>query len=420
MGKRRVVVTGLGMVTPLGLDVHQTWVALLRGQSGIQRLPQFDSEAFSTKIGGAVKNFDPSGAISAKDLKKLDLFIQYGAVAAKQAIDDAGLFAAPEKIDGTRVGVLIGSGIGGLPLIEKTEVTLLESGPRKISPFFIPGTIINTVSGYVAMQHGLFGPNFSIVSACATGGHSIGQAMRMIQYGDADVMIAGGTEMSTCALGIGGFAACRTLSQRNDAPARASRPWDKDRDGFVLSEGAGIVVLESYEHAKARGANIYAELSGFGMSGDAYHLTTPHPEARGQTLAIEHALKDAGLNPEQIQYINAHATSTPVGDNYEVMAIKRAFGEHAYRLAISSTKSMTGHLLGAAGAIEAIFCILAIQDQVMPPTINLDHPSADCDLDFIPHQARPAMVQAALSNSFGFAGANSALIFQKLKSNNAA
>lgn len=411
MGKHRVVVTGLGMVTPLGLGVAQTWSALLRGESGIQRLPMLDSDAFSTKIAGIVNNFDPSVAIPGKDLKKLDIFVQYGAVSARQAIDDANLLSTDHAIDLTRVGVLIGSGIGGLPLIEKTANIVFESGPKKISPFFISATIINTVSAYVSMQHGFRGPNFSIVSACATGGHSIGQAMRMIQYGDADVMIAGGAEMSTCVVGIGGFAACRTSSQRNDEPTRASRPWDKDRDGFVMGEGAGVMVLESYEHAKARGAKIYAELVGFGMSADAFHLT--NPDAAGQVLAIQHALKEANLNPTQIQYINAHATSTLAGDHCEVQAIKQAFGAHAYQLAVSSTKSMTGHLLGAAGAIEAIFSVLAIQDQIMPPTINLDHPSEDCDLDFIPHVARQGVVNNVLSNSFGFGGTNSALIFQR-------
>jgi 3-oxoacyl-[acyl-carrier-protein] synthase II len=412
--KRRIVVTGLGLVTPLGLDVNTTWQALLQGQSGVELLPEFNHEAFSTKIGAVVKGFNPEVAIPPKDVKKLDIFIQYGAAAAKEALTDSGLLVQADKLDMARIGVLIGSGIGGLPIIEKTVRHMVDNGPRRVSPFFIPSTIINTLSGYVSMQYGFLGPNFGIVSACATGAHSIGQAMRMIQYGDADVMVAGGAEMTMCPLAMAGFAACRALSQRNDEPTKASRPWDKDRDGFVMGEGAGVIILEEYEHAKARGAKIYAELSGFGMSSDAYHLTLPHPEALGATLAMQHALKDAHLAPEKINYINAHATSTPAGDTVEVVAIKNTFREHAYQLSVSSTKSMTGHLLGAAGAVEAVFSILALRDQVMPPTINLDQPGDDCDLDFVPHQAKEGVINATLSNSFGFGGTNGALVFQKI------
>ncbi len=409
--KNRVVVTGFGAVTPLGLDARSTWQALLNGQSGVELLTQFDSDQFPTKIGATVKNFNPELAIAPKDVKKLDTFIQYGAVAAKEAIEHSSLMADSQKLDLSRIGVLIGSGIGGLPVIERTVRSIVESGPKKVSPFFITSTIVNTLSGYVSMQYGFLGPNLALVSACATGTHSIGQAARMIQYGDADVMIAGGAEMTTCVLGIAGFSACRALSQRNDAPTKASRPWDRDRDGFVMGEGAGVLVLESYEHAKARGATIYAEIAGFGMSSDAHHFTAPHPEALGARLAMQHALKDAQINPEQIDYINAHATSTPLGDDLEVVAIKQTFGDYAYKLSVSSTKSMTGHLLGAAGAIEAIFCVLALRDQVMPPTINLDHPSEGCDLDFIPHHAKEGKLNAILSNSFGFGGTNGALVF---------
>lgn len=414
MTKRRVVVTGLGLVTPLGLNTHTTWQSLLKGQSGVERLAEFN-DSFPTRIGAPVKNFDPTVAIPSKEIKKLDLFIQYGLVAAKEAITDSGLMDNLAQIDLARVGVLIGSGIGGLPNIEKTASILTEFGSKKVSPFFIPSVIVNTLSGYVSMQYGFLGPNLSIVSACATGAHSIGQAMRMIQYGDADVMIAGGAEMASCGLGLAGFSACRALSQRNGEPTKASRPWDRDRDGFVMGEGSGVVVLESYEHAKARGAKIYAELAGFSMSSDAYHLTAPHPETIGFCLAMENALKDAKLNATQIDYINAHATSTTLGDELEITAIKKVFADHAYKLAVSSTKSMTGHLLGAAGAIEAIFSILTLRDQIMPPTINLDHPSENCDLDLIPHQAKERNLQIVLSNSFGFGGTNGVLIFKKLE-----
>ncbi len=409
--KRRVVVTGLGAITPVGHDVASSWEAVLNGHSGVTLLPEFDNGLFSTKIGADIKNFNAVDYIHPKDVKRLDLFILYGAVAANQAIKDAGLVASELAAD--RIGVVLGSGIGGLPSIERTACSLEKNGPRKVSPFFIPGSIINTLPGYVSMLHGFLGPNLSLVSACATASHNIGQAMRMIQYGDADVVVTGGAEMSTCPIGMAGFAACRALSQRNDEPTKACRPWDKDRDGFVMGSGAGALVLESLEHALARGATIYAEIAGFGMSSDAHHFTAPHPEALGATLAMTAALRDAQMNPEDIQYINAHATSTPIGDELEVLAIKKTFGEHAYKMMVSSTKSVTGHLLGAAGAVEAIFGILGIRDQVAPPTINLDQADKNCDLDFVPHTARNTNVNAILSNSFGFGGTNAALIFKK-------
>lgn len=408
---KRVVVTGLGAITPVGHDVASSWHAVLNGLSGVTLLPEFDNEFYNTKIGANIKDFNAADHLHPKDVKRLDLFILYGAVAANQAIADASL--STEQSDATRIGVVMGSGIGGLPSIERTSRLLAQNGPRKVSPFFIPGSIVNTLPGYVSMLHGFLGPNLSLVSACATASHNIGQAMRMIQCGDADVVVTGGAEMSTCPVGMAGFAACRALSQRNADPAKACRPWDKDRDGFVMGSGAGALVLESLEHAQARGARIYAEIAGFGMSSDAHHFTAPHPEALGATLAMTAALKDARMSPEAVQYINAHATSTPIGDELEVLAIKKTFGEHAYRMMVSSTKSVTGHLLGAAGAVEAIFGILAIRDQVIPPTINLDEVDNNCDLDFVPHTARDAKVEAILSNSFGFGGTNAALIFKK-------
>lgn len=409
--KKRVVVTGMGAITPVGLDVVSSWRAVVAGQSGVTLLPEFDQDIYSTKIGAAVKNFDAAAYLPPKDVKRLDLFILYGAVAANQAIQDAGI--SVEHTAAERIGVVLGSGIGGLPSIERTSCMLAEVGPRKVSPFFIPGSIVNTLPGYVSMLHGFLGPNLSLVSACATASHNIGQAMRMIQCGDCDVAITGGSEMSTCPIGLVGFSACRALSQRNDDPTKACRPWDRDRDGFVMGAGAGVLVLESLEHAQARGAKIYAELAGFGMSSDAYHFTSPHPEAIGATLAMQMALRDAQLNPHEVQHINAHATSTPLGDELEVLAIKKTFGDHAKALQVSSTKSVTGHLLGASGAAEAIFSIMALQEQVVPPTINLDHPDINCDLDFVPHTARDAKLSAVLSNSFGFGGTNAALIFKK-------
>ena len=404
--------TGMGMVTPLGHCVQDTWQAILAGKSGVALIDHFDATEIACQICSRVKAFDAAQYMPEKEVRKRDYFIQYGMAAAIQAIQDSSLQVT--EANAHRIGLAVGSGIGGLPFIEKYHATLLESGPRRISPFFIPGALINLTAGNLSIQYGMKGPNIALVSACTTGTHNIGLAARFIAYGDADVMIAGSSEMATTKLGISGFAAMRALSTRNDAPEKASRPWDKDRDGFVLGDGAGVLVLEEYEHAKARGANIYAELIGFGMSADAYHMTSPDPEGKGGALSMDQALKDARIAPEAVQYINAHGTSTPAGDEIEVMGIKRSFGEHAYRLAVSSTKSMTGHLVGAAGAVEAIFSILAIRDQVAPPTINLDHPSEGCDLDFVPHQAKSMPIEVALSNSFGFGGTNGTLIFKKV------
>jgi 3-oxoacyl-[acyl-carrier-protein] synthase II len=411
LSKRRVVITGLGMVSPLG-TVEQAWQSILAGKSGVATITGFDASAFSSRISGSVKDFDPAPYFSPKDARKADLFLQYGVAAGFQAIDDAGLDITEENAH--RIGVAIGSGIGGLPMIEKSHTVLLEGGPRKISPFFIPGAVINMVSGYLSIMKGLKGPNIAVVTACTTATHNIGQAGRMIAYGDADVMIAGGSEMATCPLGVGGFSAMRALSTRNHEPEKASRPWDRDRDGFVLGDGAGILVLEEYEIAKRRGARIYAELVGFGMSSDASHITAPDAEAAGAIRCMRSALADAKLNPENVDYINAHGTSTPVGDPLEVLGIKRTFGDHAYKLAVSSTKSMTGHLLGAAGAVEAVFSILAIRDQVLPPTINLDNPDEGCDLNFVPHVPQERPVRVTLSNSFGFGGTNGTLLFKAL------
>ncbi len=411
MSRRRVVVTGMGMLSPLGLDVASSWQAALAGQSGIASINHMDTEGFNTKFGGSVKDFDVSVCMPAKEARKLDLFIQYGVVAGHQAIADSGLQVTDANRE--RIGVIVGSGIGGLTNIEETCSTLFEKGPRRISPFFVPGSIINMASGTLSIQLGLQGPSIAIATACTTGTHCIGMAARSIAYGDADVMLAGGAEMATCGLGLGGFGASRALSTRNDDPQGASRPWDKDRDGFVLSDGAGVLVLEELEHAKARGAKIYAELAGFGMSSDAYHMTLPPEDGTGAARCMAAALKDARLNPQQINYINAHGTSTPAGDIAEVNAAKLVFGEHAYQLSMSSTKSMTGHLLGAAGAIEAIFSVLSLRDQVAAPTINLEQPSEGCDLDFVPHQAKQMPIEAALSNSFGFGGTNGSLVFTR-------
>jgi 3-oxoacyl-[acyl-carrier-protein] synthase II len=411
VSRRRVVVTGMGMVSPLGADVASSWAGVLEGRSGIAPVEHMDVSAFATRFGGSVKDFDVERYLSAKEARKLDLFIQYGLAASFQAVSDSGL----EITDGNRerIGIAIGSGIGGLTNIENNCKSLMEQGPRRISPFFVPGSIINMVSGFLSIHLGLQGPNYSVATACTTGTHSIGMAARNIAYDEADVMIAGGSEMASCGLGIGGFAAARAMSTRNDDPARASRPWDKDRDGFVLGDGAGILVLEELEHAKARGANILAELVGFGMSGDAFHMTAPPEDGAGAARCIANALKDAKLSPDAVQYINAHGTSTPAGDVAEARAIKTVFGAYAYDLAVSSTKSMTGHLLGAAGAVEAIFSVLALRDQVAPPTINLDEPGEDCDLDFVPHRAREMKIETVLSNSFGFGGTNGSLIFTR-------
>ncbi len=412
MSKQRVVVTGLGMVSPLGLNVEDTWKAIVAGKSGVALIDHFDPSDLNCHICSRVKDFDPTVYMTEKDARKRDYFIQYGVAAAIQAITDSGIQVTEQNAN--RIGLAIGSGIGGLPFIEKTHSVLLDSGARRISPFFIPGALINLIGGNVSIQYGMRGPNIAVVSACTTGTHNIGLAARAIAYGDADVMVAGSAEMASTKLGIGGFAAMRALSTRNDAPEKASRPWDKDRDGFVLGDGAGVIVIESYEHAKRRGAKIYAELVGFGMSADAVHMTTPHPEGLGAAESMEIALRDAGMNPDEVDYINAHATSTPAGDELEILAMKRCFKDHAYKLAVSSTKSMTGHLLGAAGAVEAIFSILALRDQVVPPTINLDNPSDSCDLNLVPNHAQQQKLDVTLSNSFGFGGTNGTLIFKKL------
>ncbi|GAA0344755.1 beta-ketoacyl-ACP synthase II [Bowmanella denitrificans] len=412
MSKRRVVVTGLGMLSPLGLDSTSTWNALLRGESGIGNIESFDVSSFSTRFAGAVKGFDVEQYMPKKESKKMDLFIQYGVAAGMQALKDSGLQIT--EANAGRVGVAVGSGIGGLGLIEENHSKLLASGPRKISPFFVPSTITNMISGFLSIMEGLKGPNLNIVTACTTGVHNIGIAFRTIAYGDADAMLAGGAEAAITPLGLGGFAAARALSSRNDDPKAASRPWDKDRDGFVMGDGAGVVMLEEYEHAKARGAKIYAELVGFGMSGDAYHMTSPPEEGQGAAAAMVHALADAGVNAEQVGYINAHGTSTPAGDVAEAKAVKSVFGAAANKVLVSSTKSMTGHLLGAAGAVEAIFTALSLTHQVVPPTINLDNPDEGCDLDFVPHTARDVQMEYALCNSFGFGGTNGSLLFKKI------
>ncbi len=413
MSRRRVVITGLGIVSPLGSTVADVWRNVLAGESGIAPITRFDVSAFPVRFGGAVSGFNAEDYLSAKDLRKMDPFMHYGYAAAVQALRDSGIEITPDNAH--RIGVAMGAGIGGLDTIEENVAKYLEAkSPKKISPFFVPGSIINMISGHVSIQFKLTGPNLAMVTACTTSTHSIGIAARLIQYGDADAMIAGGAEMATTPLGLGSFCQARALSTRNDDPPRASRPWDRDRDGFVLSDGAGAVMLEEYERARARGANVYAELVGFGMSGDAHHITAPPEDGEGARLAMLHALRDAQLAAESVDYVNAHATSTELGDRAETIAIKRCFGDHAYRLAVSSTKSMTGHLLGAAGAVEAIFSILAIRDRVLPPTINLEHPDADCDLDYVPGSAREQPVRVALSNSFGFGGTNGSLIFRAL------
>lgn len=411
MKARRVVVTGMGMLTPLGNSVDETWRGILACENGIRPIDLFDTTNYSCKISGNVRGFNPEEWMTPKDARRTDRFIQYGVAAATQAVRDAQLTVTEENAH--RIGVSIGSGICGLTTLEKSHEVLLKEGPRKVSPFFIPAIVTNMLSGQVSISFGMRGPNVSVVSACSTGTHNIGIAGRFVRDGDADVMLCGGAEMATTPLGVGGFCALRALSTRNDAPERASRPWDKDRDGFVLADGAGVLVLEELEFAKKRGARIYAELVGFGMSGDATHITLPDQEGRGAILAMENAMRDAELNPSDIDYINAHGTSTPAGDEVEIMAIKKAFGDHAYKLAVSSTKSMTGHLLGAAGAVEAIFCILSLRDQVAPPTRNLDNPSAGCDLNLVPHHAEKRKIQAALSNSFGFGGTNTSIIFKQ-------
>lgn len=411
MAKRRVVITGMGMVSPVGLSVKESWENILAGKSGIAPITHFDTTGFSTTFGGSVKNFDVSNYLSPKDAKKMDPFIHYGIAASMEAIKDSGLEVTEQNAE--RIGVAVGSGIGGLPGIEKGHEAYMKGGPRKISPFFVPSNIINMISGHVSIMYGLKGPNIALVTACATGTHSIGDASRLIEYGDADVMIAGGAEMATSPCGLGGFGSARALSTRNDDPEAASRPWDKDRDGFVLSDGAGVMVLEEYEHAKARGAKIYAEVIGYGMSGDAYHMTLPAAGGEGASRCMNNALRNAGINTGQVNYINAHGTSTPAGDKAETDAAKATFGEHAYKLAMSSTKSMTGHLLGAAGGVEAIFTAMAIHDQAAPPTINIFNQDPECDLDYVAGTAREMEINYALSNSFGFGGTNATLVLAK-------
>ncbi|MGH8246341.1 MAG: beta-ketoacyl-ACP synthase II [Gammaproteobacteria bacterium] len=412
MSRRRVVVTGMGLITPVGNTVEETWRNIVNGVSGIGLIRHFDTSDFTVKIGGSIKDFDVEAYISKKDAKKMDPFIHYGMAAGIQAVQDAGLVLSDANAH--RVGVAIGSGIGGLPGIEKGTQTLMDGGPRRISPFYVPSNIINMISGNLSIRLGAKGPNIAIVTACTTGTHNIGEAARIIAYGDADVMVAGGAEMATSPTGLAGFANAKALSTRNDDPAGASRPWDRDRDGFVLSDGAGVMVLEEYEHARRRGANIHAELIGYGMSADAFHMTLPAADGDGAARCMQNALADARIDASTVDYINAHGTSTPAGDVVESNAVKRLFGAHARKLAISSTKSMIGHMLGAAGGVEAVFCVLCIRDQVAPPTINLHNPDPECDLDYVPNTARRMPISIALSNSFGFGGTNGTLVFRRL------
>lgn len=413
MSKRRVVITGLGAVSPVGLTAEASWESVVNGRSGIGPIEVFDVSEFSSRIGGSVRNFDVTEYISDKDAKKMDVFIHYGLAAGCQAIENSGIDVTDENRE--RIGVAIGAGIGGITGIEIGHNAFLKGGPRRISPFFVPSNIINMISGNLSIKYGLQGPNFAIVTACTTGTHNIGEAARVIMYGDADVMVAGGAEMATSPTSLGGFASAKALTRRNDDPVRASRPFDQDRDGFVLSDGAGVVVLEELEHAKRRGANILAEVVGYGMSADAYHMTQPPAGGEGAARCMRSALRDAGLNPSDIDYINAHGTSTPAGDVAETQAVKTTLGEHAHQVAMSSTKSMTGHMLGAAGGIEAIFSVLALRDQVAPPTINLDQPDPQCDLDYVPHTARPMKIEHVMSNSFGFGGTNGTVIFKRYR-----
>jgi len=412
LSKRRVVITGLGAVTPLANTVQETWEGIINGKSGISPIDSFDISSFATTFGGVIRNFDISQYIPEKDAKRMDGFIHYGIAAGCQAIEDSGLVVTEANAE--RIGIAIGSGIGGITGIEECYATYEASGPRRISPFFVPGNIINMISGNLSIKYGMKGPNYSIVTACATGTHNIGDAARLIQYGDADVMVAGGAERCTSSpTAMGGFVSAKALSRRNDNPQAASRPWDKDRDGFVLSDGAGVVVLEELEHAKARGAKIYAELIGFAMTSDAYHITTPSVGGEGAARCMRNAMKDAALNSEDIDYINAHGTSTAAGDLGETLAMKAAFGDYAYKLAVSSTKSMIGHLLGAAGGIEAVLTALSLKHQIAPPTINLDNPDPECDLDYVPNTARDMKMEIAISNSFGFGGTNGTLVFKR-------
>ena len=412
MTRRRVVITGLGIISPVGNTVDQAWQNIRAGRSGIDRITRFDASSFPVQIAGEVRDFDITEYLPAKDARRMDTFIHYGMAAGIQAIKDAGLEAHPAN--GERIGVSIGSGIGGLPMIEETRDEFVATGVRKISPFFVPGSIINMISGNLSIMYGYKGPNIALVSACSTGTHSIGDAGRLIEYGDADIMIAGGAECTLSPLGLGGFCAARALSTRNDDPKTASRPWDKDRDGFVLAEGAGVMVLEEYEHAKARGARIYAELAGFGMSADANHMTAPCEDGEGAARCMTNAIRNAQLNPQDVHYLNAHGTSTPLGDKAETVAVKRAFGDHAKKLVVNSTKSMTGHLLGAAGGIEAIFSTLAVYHQVSPPTINIFNQDELCDLDYCANEARQMKIEVAISNSFGFGGTNATAVFKRV------
>ena len=412
MSKRRVVVTGLGILSPVGNDLESSWDGIVHGRSGIGPITHFDTSSFPTRIAGEVKGFDPAVWFAARDIKKMDPFVHYGVAASLMAIRDAGIEI--KEADAERIGVAIGAGIGGLKGIEETTLRFKDGGARKISPFYVPSTIINMIAGHVSILTGAKGPNIAAVTACTTATHNIGLAMRMIQYGDADAMIAGGSEFATTPTSVGGFCAMKALSTRNDEPEKASRPWDRDRDGFVMGDGAGILVLEEYERARARGARIYCEVAGFGMSGDAHHMTAPSESGEGAARCMRNAIKDAGIDAAAIGYINAHGTSTPAGDLAETMAIKAAFGEHAYKTMISSTKSMTGHLLGAAGGVEAVFSAMALHTGIIPPTINLDHPSEGCDLDYVPHTARQHQVDIAMSNSFGFGGTNGTLVFRRI------
>ncbi len=412
MSQRRVVITGMGIVSSLGNTLEAAWDGIKNGRSGIGQITHFDASQFATRISGEVRDFDAKSFLPPKDVKKMDTFIHYGLHACLSALDDSGLEI--NEANAERIGVLVGSGIGGVRGIEDSAIALHEGGPRKVSPFYIPSTIINMLPGQLTIMKGIKGPNFSAVSACASANHAIGMAMRMIQYGDADAMVAGGAEHGTTPTSVGGFCSMKAMSTRNDEPTRASRPWDKDRDGFVLGDGAGMLILEEYEHAKARGAKIYAELAGFGASSDAYHMTAPSENGDGPARCMAMAFRDAKINADQVQYLNAHGTSTPLGDLAETLAIKRALGEHAYKTMVSSTKSMTGHLLGAAGGVEAVFSILALHTGVIPPTINLENPGEGCDLDYVPNTAREKNISIAVSNGFGFGGTNGTLVFKKI------
>ncbi len=412
MAKRRVVITGLGIVSPVGIGVAQAWQNIVAGKSGVTRITKFDASQLASQIAGEVKGFDATQYLSVKDARRMDTFIHYGLVAGMEAVKDAGIEVTEQNAE--RIGVNIGSGIGGLPMIEATHNDYLAAGPRKISPFFIPGTIINMISGNLSIMYGFKGPNLAMVTACTTAAHCIGESSRLIEYGDADIMVAGGSEATVCALAVGGFSSARALSTRNDDPATASRPWDKGRDGFVLGEGAGVLVLEEFEHAKARGAKIYAEVAGYGMSADAHHITSPCEDGEGAARCMNNALRNAGLNADQVDYINAHGTSTPLGDVAETMAMKRCLGAHAQKVAVSSTKSMTGHLLGAAGGVEAIFSALGIHHQIAPPTINMFEQDEGCDMDYVPNTARDMKINVVMSNSFGFGGTNGTLVLRKV------